>query len=261
MKFLRALILSLVAGSVVYSCASTPGSGRRQLVLLPESQMNAMGIEAYGEIKAKEQISSNKELTAEIVEIGKRIAVASGESNYEWEFTLFDSEQVNAFCLPGGKIGVYTGMIPMAKTNAGLAAVLSHEVAHAIARHSNERVSQNLVVTGVLIGAQKAFEDNRYRGGIMAALGLGAQFGVQMPYSRAHETEADLIGLRYMAEAGYDPREAAALWERMGKSGGQPPEILSTHPNPSTRVKAIRAVLDEVMPIYEASKKIPTTDL
>jgi predicted Zn-dependent protease len=203
--------------------------------------------------------SPDKTLAAKVVDIGMRVAAASSK-DYEWEVTLFDSKDVNAFCLPGGKMGVYSGIIPVAKNNAALAAVMGHEVAHAVAQHGAERVSQSLIVSGTLIAADVAMKDSKHRQSILAALGLGAQVGIMMPYGRTQESEADEIGLEYMARAGYDPREAVGLWERMAALGGSPPEILSTHPDPRNRAKALQELMPAAMKIYEKSVKIPTVN-
>ena len=195
-----------------------------------------------------------------MVDIGKRIAKASGAS-YDWEFTLIESKNVNAFCLPGGKIGVYTGILKIAKTNAGLAAIMGHEVAHATARHSNERVSQQLLFAGGVMALGTAMKDNNKKNLIMAAIGLGAQFGVLLPYSRKQESEADTIGLKYMARAGYDPREASELWIRMAGLGKSPPEWLSTHPDPKRRAAQLRDEARTVNDIYNRSQKQATLAL
>lgn len=250
-----ALVTALSTG-----CVTVSETNRKQFNVVPDGQMNSMGKQAYAEMKQKEKISANKALTDEMVEIAKNVARASGK-DYAWEYTLFESKEANAFCLPGGKIGVYTGLIPVAQTNAGLATVLGHEIAHATAKHGAERVSQQLVVSGALLAADVAMQDPGKKQMIMAGLGLGAQFGVMLPYGRKQESEADEIGLKYMARAGYDPREAVALWERMAALGGNPPELLSTHPDPKNRAKAIQAELKEAMPIYEASQKVPTKKL
>lgn len=242
------------------NCVTTPGSERKQLILMPEGQMAAMGEQSYLELRKKEKVSADKALTEKIVKIGKDIAKASG-ADFKWEFTLFESENVNAFCLPGGKIGVYTGILPIAKTNAGLAAVLGHEVAHATARHGNERVSQQLLVSGSLMALNVAMKDEKKRNVLMAAIGLGAQFGVLLPYSRKQESEADLIGLNFMAKAGYDPTEASKLWERMAKLGKSPPEWLSTHPNSLSRAETLRKKAPDVAGIFERSAKKPTQNL
>lgn len=264
MKFSHALkfLIAINAGVFVtiISCVTTPESDRKQLIAVSEGQMNAMGEDAWRDIKAEEKVSTNPKQTADVFDIGKRIAAASGK-NYKWEFSLFDNKAVNAFCLPGGKVGVYTGILPVAENNAALAAVLGHEVAHAVARHGAERVTQQLIVAGVLITVDKAMQDSGKKQMIMGALGLGAQFGVILPYSRFHEQEADTIGLRFMAEAGYDPRQAPAFWTRMARLGGQPPEFLSTHPNPASRVANLEKHMGKALEIWEKSPKIPTVPL
>jgi predicted Zn-dependent protease len=223
--------------------------------------MNLMGKQAWSEMLQKEKVSSDAAMTEKVVAIAKRIAEASG-AKFEWEFKLIESEQVNAFCLPGGKIGVYTGILKVAKTNAGLAAVLGHEVAHATAKHGAERVSQSLAAAGTMMAAGAAFKDSKYRNTIMAAMGVGTQFGVLLPYGRTQESEADSIGLRYMARAGYEPGESVTLWQRMAKQGGgSPPEILSTHPDPNRRAKELEKQLGKVAGDYASSNKQPTQDL
>lgn len=222
--------------------------------------MNAEGEAAYKDILAKSKISQKTKLNSEIVNIGRKIATASGV-DYAWEFSVIDENQVNAFCLPGGKVGVYTGIVPVAQNNAALAAVLGHEVAHAVLKHSAERVSQQMVMG---IGAQVVdglFGNSQYRGVIAGAMGIGAIYGVTLPFSRYHEAEADRVGLEYMAKAGYDPREAVGLWERMGAQGGRTIELLSTHPDPISRAKALTKQMDKAMAIYNASVKVPTAPL
>ncbi len=264
MKLRHFAHLLYLAPLAVAACVTNNETGRRGLVPLPDTMMNPMGVTAYAEMKAKEPVSTNAPLTAKVVEIAKRIADASGQK-YDWEFTLFESKAVNAFCLPGGKIGIYTGILPVAKTNAGLAAVLGHEVAHAILKHSGERASEQLILAGVMLGADMTadalLKDAKLKPYIMGAIGLTAQFGVLLPYSRTHETEADEVGTRYMAKAGYDPAEAVTLWERMGAQGASPPEILSTHPNPANRAEALQKQQAAVRPLYDASQKVPTVAL
>jgi predicted Zn-dependent protease len=242
------------------ACVTTPVTHRKQLNFMPDSEMNALGAQAYAEMRQKEKISTNQALTANVDDVGRHIATASGQ-HYNWEFTLFDDKQVNAFCLPGGKVGVFTGIIPVAQNNAALAAVLGHEVAHAVLKHSAERASQQLLLTGGMMALDVAMRDSHMKQLLFAAIGIGSQVGITLPFSRKQEAEADAVGLRYMAKAGYDPKEAIALWDRMGKLGGTPPEILSDHPDPKSRAKALEAQLPDVMPLYEASQKVPTQPL
>ncbi len=258
-KHLATVVALVTVGFV--SCVTVEESNRRALAPLPDGYMNSLGAKAYDEMKHTDKISTDKAMTAKVAEIGARIAKASGK-NYDWDFTLFQKNDVNAFCLPGGKVGVLTGIIPVALTNAGLAAVIGHEVGHAVARHSGERMSHALLVTGALVSVDQVMRDSKLHDLALGALGLGAQVGVMLPFSRLHETEADHIGLEYMARAGYDPREAVTLWHRMAKAGGAaPPQFLSTHPDSEARARDLESRLKDVIPEYEKSSKIPTTKL
>lgn len=242
-------------------CYTTP-TGRTQLRLVPESQMRELGEQAFQETLQGEKLSSDEALTRQVTEIGRRIAQASGIKE-DWDFRLIENEQVNAFALPGGNVGVYTGILDVAETNAGLAAILAHEIGHVKARHSAERVSQVLAAQlGLVAVDQLVLRDSRYRNPTMAALGLGTQVGVLLPFSRTHESEADELGLTYMARAGYDPEAAVRLWERMAKlGGGGGPEFLSTHPDPAGRAKRLRELMPEAKRLYERSDKQPTRPL
>ncbi|MEM1007456.1 MAG: M48 family metallopeptidase, partial [Myxococcota bacterium] len=211
------LPLCAVLFVVVHACVKTVG-GRRALIFMSESKMHAMGVQAYADIRKKEKVSTNPRFNTLVTRIGRHIAQASG-ARFKWEFTVFDSKQVNAFCLPGGKIGVFTGILPVARTEAGLAAIMGHEVAHATLRHGAQRMSQNVLVQFGLSASGLLFKDSKYQKHIMGALGLGAQYGILMPYGRAHETEADQVGLEYAAKAGYSPHAAVKLWLRMDQLG------------------------------------------
>lgn len=245
--------------SLVMACV-TNSEGRKAYNIVPDSQMESMGVQAYADILS--QAKSQKKLLpagspkSEIVErLGRRIAKASG-ADFAWEFSLIDEPKtVNAFCLPGGKIAVYTGLFPVAQTEAALAAVMGHEVAHATMRHGAERMSQQLTLMGLASIADLSMRNSRHRDVAMAALGLGAQFGVLLPFGRRHETEADAVGLKYAAAGGYDPEAAIGLWERMGASGKSPPEFMSTHPDPANRKVALIHMQEGVRPIYDRSEK------
>lgn len=252
-------ILSAVVLGTAAGCVTSP-TGRTQLSLVPDSQMNSMGDQAYQEMLSKSKLSKNTRLNSEVIEIGRRIAQASG-ANFDWEFNVIDEPgTVNAFCLPGGKVAVYTGIIPVAKNNAALAAVMGHEVAHAVLKHSAERMSQQMVMEMGLAATSLTFKNSKHKEAIAGALGIGAQFGVALPFSRYHESEADRLGLEYMAKAGYDPQEAVGLWERMGAlGGGRPPEILSTHPDPSRRAKDLSKHMAKAMSLYQASPQRTAT--
>lgn len=263
MRIVLSTLAATLIAALVYSCATTPETNRQQLSLVPESQVNALGEEAYRDLLSKSKLSQNKALNEEVIKVGQRIAQASG-ADFAWEFNvLAEDKTVNAFCLPGGKVGVYTGIIPIAENTAGLAAVLGHEVAHAVLRHSSERMSQQLVMQLGLALATVSFQNSKYKDLIAGALGVGTVYGITLPFSRYHESEADRVGLEYMAKAGYDPSEAVQLWYRMAEEGGgqRPPEILSTHPDPAQRAKHLQSQLPEVIAIYEGSAKSQTRKL
>ena len=254
--------LAAVVFASASACVTTPVTDRPQLNLVSDAQMNKMGDDAYAEILAKTPKSSNTALSARLEAVFRRIAAASGKT-FNWEFALIDDPKtINAFCLPGGKVAVYTGILPVAKTDAGLAAILGHEVAHAVLRHGAERVSQTMAAQAGLAAASLTFNDSKYRDLIAGALGVGVQFGVMLPFSRRHESEADKVGLQYMAQAGYDPNEAVILWQRMAQAGsGKVPEILSTHPDPLRRADDLRNEIPKVTAFYESSQKQPSTNL
>lgn len=254
------MILRLFTLLFVFSCTTTPETNRKALSLVPEQQMVQMGAQSYQEISSNEKVSTDPYLNELVTRVGTRIANAS-QMKMDWEFKVFaEPDTINAFCLPGGKIGVYTGILPVAQNEAGLAAILGHEVAHATAHHSTERVSQALLLNLGLGLAEINLNNSKYRGLILAALGVGAQVGVLLPYSRMHESEADEIGLTYMARAGYDPSEAAALWVRMGEAekGARPPVFLSTHPRSQDRAEELRGLVPKVQSEYHNSQKQPS---
>jgi predicted Zn-dependent protease len=244
------LLLWLVA------CETVPITGRSQIMLLPEGSELAMGIDAYREVLKKSRVSTDAAANAHVKRVGQRIAEATGRADYQWEFTVIEDKQVNAFCLPGGKVAVYTGILPIARDEAGLAAVLGHEVAHAIARHGGERLSQTMLVQTGLAATQAALarNDPGTVQNVTALLGAGASVGLLLPWGRNQESEADHLGLIYMAKAGYDPRAARDLWSRMdaaSRGASRPPEFLSTHPLPATRIRQIEAWLPEALGYYK----------
>jgi metalloendopeptidase OMA1, mitochondrial len=239
----------MLAAGLVTACEQAPLTGRQQLILLPESQDAEMGLQAYQQILDESKVASNPELNRRVQEVGRRIAAVSPHPEWDWQFTLFDNDEPNAFALPGGKVGVNTGLFQVAKNDAQLAAVLGHEVAHAIARHGAERMSQGMLsqlgAAAVGIGTGNA---------AYAELAVqAATLGIILPYSRTQESEADHIGLIYMAEAGYDPREAVALWRNFESFGGaRQPEFLSTHPAPGSRIENLEDLMPEALEIYQA---------
>jgi len=259
------LVNLLILFLFVASCATVPVTGRRQLNLIPGSQLNSMSFKQYSEFISSHKLSKNPGQARMVKRVGKRIREAveryfaerdmSGHlRGYRWEFNLVDNSLVNAWCMPGGKVVIYTGILPITQTEAGLAVVMGHEIGHAIANHGNERMSQGLIALTGGIALSKALEtkSEETKNLFLAAYGVGAQVGILLPYSRLHESEADRLGLIFMAMAGYDPHEAVSFWRRMaaGKKGA-PPEFLSTHPSDETRIRKIQEAIPEGMGYYK----------
>jgi metalloendopeptidase OMA1, mitochondrial len=238
------------------SCSTTPISDRKSFILIPMSQEISLGKQAYKSALKDKKDSSSKDLIEILRRVGNRIVKVSHLPKLDWEFRLIDSKEQNAFALPGGKVAVYTGMLEICKNEAGLATVLSHEIAHVIARHGAQRMSQQLVLTGALMGASFSLKNNTQRNIIMSALGLGVLYGITLPFSRGDEREADQIGLVYMAKSGYDPGEAIRFWQRFSKAKGDknPPEWASTHPADQTRVSGLRSYLSRAKYKYSNLK-------
>lgn len=256
--FRRASLVGAVS-LVLVACQTVPYTGRSQLQLLSESQEASMGLQTYRQILKKSRLSPDPILNEQLTRVGRRIAVATGKPNLRWEFKVIeDSRQINAFALPGGKVAVYTGLLPVTQDDAGLAAVLGHEIAHVIARHGGERVSQGLLVQVGLSATTVALSrgDPQMVRRVSSLLGAGAAVGLILPWSRQQESEADHLGLIYMAKAGYDPRAARDLWIRMAEASrgrGRPPEFLSSHPAHGTRLRQIEQWLPEALRYYHAS--------
>lgn len=257
-------ISALLLGIAIVSCATVPITGRKQLKLLPNSTMMEMGQANYASfLKENPSVSPPTRQSAEVTAVGIRISQAvekylkdNGMSKkiegYKWEFNVVDSKEVNAWCMPGGKVVVYTGILPLTKDDAGLAVVMGHEIAHAIADHGNERMSQELAVQAAGIGLSVYMQQKpeQTQTIFMSAFGVGSQMGV-LAYSRQHELEADKLGLVFMAMAGYNPERAVTFWQDMAKVGGsKPPEIMSTHPSDERRIAQIQAFLPEAKKYY-----------
>jgi predicted Zn-dependent protease len=247
MRFIIAFILSMI---FLGCSSSTPYTNRSQLMLISEDQEIQMGEKGYREFLQKAKISTDKEQTKRVERIMARIAKAANKPDYKWEIHLVEDKQVNAWCMPGGKMVVYTGLLPLAKNDDQLATVISHEVAHALARHGAERLSQQQMVglvqqLGAIAVATKA---PSYTGAFNTAYGYAATLGVMLPYSREHEYEADEIGLYLMHKAGYNIDEAIAFWENMKqlKKGEAPPEFLSTHPNDQHRIERLKQIIHKI---------------
>lgn len=231
---------------------TVPLTGRKQLVDLDREQEAALGLQSYQQILAQSRVVPGGPVVDKVREIGRRLAAVAEDPGFQWEFQVIESNQANAFCLPGGKVAVYTGILPITANDDGLAAVMGHEIAHAIARHGAERIAQQkLVQLGALaVGVAASDMDPRTRMAVMGALGVGAQFGIMLPFSRDHESEADYMGLIYTARACFDPREAPRLWERMGAaSGSQPAEFMSTHPSHETRIRQLNEWMPEALKV------------
>lgn len=241
------------------ACATVPGTGRSQLMLVDDQQASQLGAGQFEQMKRELPISDNPDHKALVEEIGENIARVVDLPKAEWEFVVFEDETPNAFALPGGKVGVFTGLLDLADNPAQLAAVVGHEVAHVVARHGSERMSQGLLVQlgGIALETAMQTQPGTTQQLAMAAYGAGSQIGLMLPYSRKHELEADHLGMMYMARAGYDPREAVEFWkgfaEYGAKRGDQPPEFLSTHPLDETRIRELESYLPEALEAYRGN--------
>lgn len=257
--FIAALMLS-------WSCSSVPVTGRKQLSIIPSSTMLSMSYQQYGEFLQSNPLSKNEEQVQLVQRVGRKIQasveayfaqknISEHLEGYQWEFNLVESKDANAWCMPGGKVVFYTGILPITQTEAGLAVVMGHEVAHAVAEHGRERMSQGLIAQlgGMALDQALSNEPSRTRQLWMTAFGVGAQFGVLLPFSRTQESEADHLGLIFMAMGGYDPNEAVSFWQRMAdnKGGQAPPEFMSTHPSDETRIRQIKEKLPEALGYYK----------
>ncbi|MCU4674518.1 M48 family metallopeptidase [Catenovulum sp. 2E275] len=234
---MKKMLVFILTALAVVACTQSP-TGRSQFIMVDGDTMAKMGVESFTAMKQEEKISTDKSLNRYVQCVATPILKTLPEGwQDDWEIVVFDSEQVNAFALPGRKIGVYTGILSVAENADQLAAIIGHEVGHVIANHSGERVSQSTAANMAMQGASILSQGSDYQQAIMTGLGLGAQFGVLLPYSRTHESEADVIGLKYLIEAGFKPEESMSLWENMNKLGGERPmEFMSTHPAPETRI-------------------------
>ena len=242
-------------------CRTTPITHRSQLLLIPESEEIQMGVASYNDVKTKNKISTNAKYNEVVGRVGQRLAEAARKqnlgTNFDWEFTVIADQTQNAFCLPGGKVAFYEGILPVCQNEAGVAVVMSHEISHALARHGGERMTQQLEVQGAgkiiqAIAQRKAPDKEQV---FMSVYNTGAKYGFVLPYSRKHKSEADEMGIHIMAEAGYDPNEAPKFWERFAAShqGQKPPEFQSTHPSDEHRAAALRAILPQAVQEYQAA--------
>lgn len=249
-------LLTLLATLLLVGCEKTP-TGRSQLALVPEGLMAEMGGEAFAEMRRQQPIARDPAANR-LVQCVARLVVEAAEARYpdagmpeDWEVVVFDNPSPNAFALPGGRIGVHAGLLRVAETPAQLAAVIGHEVGHVLADHGNERFTQQLGIKAVLLLVGLFSEGELATEGAMRALGIGARLGIALPFSRAHEEEADQMGLAIMAGAGFDPRQSVALWRNMAEAGGsQPPEFLSTHPAHGSRIEALQRDMEDAMAVF-----------
>ncbi len=258
------VLLYIVIATMVTGCKTVPLTSRQQMNLLPESMMVEMGLTNYDAFLKENKLSGDQAQVTLINRTGERISQAAVKfmkenglgsqiKYYDWQYNLVESDVPNAWCMPGGKIVFYTGILPLTKDEDGIAVVMGHEVAHAVARHGNERMSQGLIAQmgGIALAVAIEEKPEETKQLFMAAYGLGATYGVLLPYSRTHEYEADRIGLVIMAMAGYNPEKAVGFWERMAQMDkNNPPEFLSTHPSDQNRVNEIKKYLPEAMKYY-----------
>jgi|SRR5690554_1052552 len=252
--FFKGLVLGLTA-LIVAGCSTSP-TGRSTINFMSGPQLNQLGLASFSQMKEESTVSTDPDLNAYAQCLMEAIVEVLPEQyrEYEWQVAVFEEDTINAFALPGGYMGIYTGMMKFAENQNQLAAVMGHEIGHVIAEHGGERLSTNMVVSGALVTADILLSNrtSAQHGLLMAGLGLGAQVGVMLPFSRRHESEADEIGLDLMARAGFEPSQAVRLWELMGEmSGGSGSELLSTHPVPATRVKDLRKQVPSVLPLYQ----------
>jgi predicted Zn-dependent protease len=262
-------ILSIFVVFAMLSCSNVPLTNRKQFTAIPSSQMLSLSQENYQKVLSENKLSNNQNYVQMVNEVGQNIARAVEQymrqngleeriKNYEWEFNVLASDQKNAWCMPGGKIAFYEGIMPICEDKNGVAVVMAHEVAHALAQHGNERMSQQLALQMGGMALSEALETKKETTQqlAMVAFGVGSQLGVVLPYSRTHEKEADELGIYFMAMAGYDPRTSIEFWQRMQEQGGQrPPEFLSTHPNPETRMGQLKKHMPKAMEYYNGGQK------
>ena len=262
---MRKYLLLLLAVAIFAACSTVLITGRKQLLLVPDSEVLAMSLQSYKQFIDSVPASKDKTNTDLVKKVGKNISTVvetylknngmeAEISNFSWEFNLVKDTSVNAFCMPGGKVVVFEGILPITQTEVGMAVVLGHEIAHAVAKHSSERMSQQMMVQygASLTNSLLSNKSEATRSTLNMIYGIGTQYGVMLPYSRKHEYEADQLGLIFLAMAGYDPNEAITFWQRMAaNSGGAPIEFMSTHPSDANRIAKLKELLPEAMKYYK----------
>jgi len=261
-------VVTIFVLSLLISCSNVPITGRQQLTLIPSSQMLALSADSYTQVLSETEKSDNVLYIDMVNNVGKKMIVAVSEylklngledriEGFDWQFSVLKSEELNAWCMPGGQIAFYEGIMPVCLDETGVAIVMGHEIAHAVARHGNERMSQQLMINMGGLALSEALKTKKEETQQLAllAFGVGSNLGVALPYSRLHESEADELGLYFMAMAGYNPQAAPAFWERMSaQSDARPPEFLSTHPDPSNRITHINEIMPKAMEYYNTYK-------
>jgi predicted Zn-dependent protease len=250
---LLALLLAVFLGA---GCATVTETGRKQFNVVSPQQEMTLGLNSFTQMKKEVPISKDPAANALLQKVGQRISAVANLPGAQWEFVVFESQEANAFCLPGGKVGIYTGILPITKDEAGLATVIGHEVAHASAHHGGERLTEAMALNTVGQAVEGFTADSKWHAASTTIYGLGTQLGVALPHSRKQESEADFIGLKYMARAGYNPEAAVAFWERFAafnrQAGGDTPWFLRTHPVDETRIKQIKEWLPQAKQEYRA---------
>lgn len=258
--------LTILSFLFLLSCATVPMTGRKQFVAIPSSQMITLSNESYSQVLAESKLSTNDYYVSTVQKVGERLTTAvesylkmnnmqSVTEGYVWQYNVLVSEELNAWCMPGGQIAFYEGILPVCQDENGIAVVMGHEIAHAVAQHGNERMSQQMAIqmSGVALSEALKTQNQKTIDLAMLAFGVGSKLGVELPYSRTHESEADELGLYFMAMAGYNPATAPAFWERMSAmSSTRPPEFLSTHPDPSNRIENLNRIMPKAVEYYNA---------
>jgi predicted Zn-dependent protease len=262
----KLIFLLLILG---FACAIAPITGRKQFVIIPADQMLSLSADSYTQVLKEIKLSANQKYNTSVRNVGTKLTAAvrqymkqngteSSIEGYQWQYAVLVSDEVNAWCLPGGQIAFYEGIMPICKDDNGIAVVMGHEIAHAIAQHGNERMSQQMAIQlgGVALSEALKTKKETTQQIALAAFGVGSTLAVSLPFSRTHEYEADELGLYFMAMAGYDPRNAPVLWERMIALGGSgTPEFLSTHPDPTNRIREMKRKMPKALEYYQAGKK------
>lgn len=258
LRLVTGVSLGLFAAVILTGCTTVPETGRHQFNFMSPGAEMQLGLSEFDRMKKEVPISKDPAANALLQRVGQRVAAVAALPNAQWEFVVFDSQEANAFCLPGGKVGVYTGILPITKDEAGLATVIGHEVAHAVARHGGERISAAMGLQALGVAVDVATTQSKYHSAYVSGYGLGSQLGVALPHSRLQEAEADHLGLLYMARAGFNPEAAVAFWQRFAEfnnqQGGTTPWFLRTHPLDQTRIQQLQQWLPEAKAQFRPAK-------